>query len=178
MSTPLSGLSPYCSPAQLILLKDARTVIGDWCSDNDTRIPQGSWATNPTMLLLLQQASGMVESAVAVGAMYKVPDDLVALTGNSATMLAGLVADLFTFLAWSRRPNRGTDLPIEAKLAFEMLDKLRDGHAVLGILENMNAGTPSLSADTPEIIEERRGAVTIARRLWGRRGNQYPQNTD
>lgn len=169
MTTPLSGSSPYCTPQRFIDAYDLRTV-GDLLSDTNTRLISSQILASTVLNELLMEASGWVESACMVAGRYA-PADLAALTGNSAQMLAGMVAGIAMFFLWDRRPERLAKmaLPAKADMALKQIGALEQGTAIFGILEVTQAGVPNVEFVTPEDIRTRNGVVNQARNLFGNR---------
>lgn len=187
MPTPISGPIPYCSPAQFLERYDVRTV-GQLLSDTDVALSQTDVLQSTILNDLLMEASGWVESAALVANRYS-PNDLYALatdpsalpgTGNSARMLAGIVAGITMFFLWDRRPTKYLEmgLPLRSEMAIEMLDRLRKGEAIFGIQEVANAGNPDPKFITPEQINTRNFSSNQARRFFGNRADYNVPGTN
>ncbi len=169
MGTPLSGATPYCTAQQFVDRFDWRTAA-DLLSDSGTRLTLQQVLASTVLLELLQEASGLVESACMVGNRYA-PADLAGLTGNSQQLLIGLTAGVAAFHLFSRRPDRKLDVPPRAQWAMEMLAKLEEGTAVFGILEVAEAGVVDHLVEQPSDVEARNMVTRIAGRFFGRRSN-------
>lgn len=178
MSTPISTLTPYCTPAQWRGLYDVRTLV-QWLSDTDVPIDSSPWSvwdsgTGAAQIVTdtLMEASGIVESATLMSERYAVAD-LQSLIGASAKMLTGIVGDISTWRAWGRRP-RNQPMPERCKWAMDLLDKLSTGTAIFGILEVTQAGVVDHQVESASDVEARAMVTSIARRYFGRRSNEYP----
>lgn len=150
MPTPVSNTNPYCSAAQFLEHYDARPV-GDYLSDTTGRLSPDEILTSPKLEALLKKASGLIESALLAGRRYR-PDDLLALTGNSATFLVGLTADLTMWLLLNRRPNRVGPVPTQCQLALETLEQLRGGERILGLESQVAAGETIDNVTPPDTL--------------------------
>ena len=180
MSTPASGTVAYATPADMVTRYDVRS-LGKLLSDNGAEMTATQVQNSAVLTTLLQQASGLIESACVVGQRYQINptasppiNDLAALTGNSQQLLVGLVCDLAYWYVWARRPHRErkSELPATVELAFDWLDKIRAGEAIFGILENIQASTPTDLVETPDIVVQRNGLVVQAQRFFGVRANR------
>jgi hypothetical protein len=159
MSTPVSGLTPYCTLAQFFAKYDVRTV-GDLMSDTGTRLTPtvlNDPVTSP-VLIMLTEASGWVEAAALKSERYSVLDLQTIINqplvptvppsyeaSNSAEMLAGLVAGIAMFFIWDRRPERMSkaELPMRAQMALDMLEQLKEGSRIFSLQETAKAGVPA-----------------------------------
>lgn len=180
MSTPASGTTPYAQPSDMLNRYDARS-LGKLLSDTGAEMDQGDIPTSTVLTALLQQASGLIESACVVGMRYNINpqasppiNDLAALTGNSQQLLIGLVCDLTYWYLWNRRPHRErkSELPAQVEMAFDWLDRLRNGEAIFGLLENIQASVVSDVYETPQTIAQRNGVVFQAERYFGIRADR------
>ena len=168
MSTPLSSVSSYATPAMLLLFKDAR-LIGDFVLDTGVREGSAALLTDPSVLNALSWASGQIESACVTGEKYT-PTDLNSLTGVSQTYLQGLCCDLaFWKLLIRRYPTTG--ITEEYRSAMEALEKLRLGERIFGLQAQAAAGLPSDAFETQSQIDTAGLNTSIACRFYGRRGN-------
>jgi hypothetical protein len=180
VSTPISGLTPYCTVQQFLLRHDNRT-IAQWVSDIGIPavIPDltttGTQANN-VLLELLGSASGLLESAVMMGNKYSVGDLQAVATqaGNSAKFLASIVADVALYELWDRRPNRDTPIPPKTELAFTWLQKLQDGERIFALQEQADAGRIDHFVEMASDVQARWGTVVQARNFFGTRANQLP----
>jgi hypothetical protein len=146
MSTPLSSATSYCTPAQALMYHDARQW-GDWLKDDDTRESATNILSDATMQEALNNASGIVESACTVAQRYS-PSDLnliLSANGMSAALIRGLVAEIAFFIVMRRR-RADAEAPPSVVDALALLERIRLGEAVFGILEVMQAGNPTLQA--------------------------------
>lgn len=175
MATAASGSSAYCTAAQFIQRYDERAVR-QLLSDTGAAAG-GSLSSNTVLAALLKEASGLVEAAACAGQRYVITDtqnDLSDLTGNSAELLAGLVAHITMYLLWSRRPNikPGDRPPPTWVMATDFLEQLRLGERVFGILENHQAAALDSVVETRGDVETRNGVTIIADRFFGTRSNR------
>jgi phage gp36-like protein len=167
MSTPVSNASSYASGADFLQRYDART-IAQLVRDDSTQETIGSLPNDANLLTALQDASGMVESAVLVGNKY-IPTDLTTLTGNSANFLKRLVCDLVI----RRRPYIDRPVPPQYEEALAWLERLRDGERVFGLQEVMNAGNSFTEFLIESDIETQNFATFQAERFFGIRSNRW-----
>lgn len=167
--TPNSSLTSYLSVAELKEFYDWRT-LADIISDNDVRGSEAAFDANPKVSRYLMRASGMMEAACFVGKRYSTTD-LVALTGVSAMMFKGMIADLFVGLVLQRRPDR-RDYPPSYQETLAMLENLRSGQRIFSFEETAEAGIPGGHIETATEITDRNGYVSWAHRYWGRRADR------
>lgn len=175
MSTPVSSLTGYCTPAEFLIFRDFRTVV-DLCSDENGRPLKSDFVDDSTVcgqiaIACLLAASGKLESAVLAGGRYT-PDDLAALTGSQAQFIKGLVADLSIWEFYKRRPDITTPIPPEYEEAKAVINAIADGTAIFGLQENIDAGHLQLTVETPANVEARNLITLQAERLFGRRANR------
>lgn len=175
MSTNNSTATAYASSDDLIKRYDVRTVC-ELLSDTNTPVTASSLSSNTSLSALLLGSSGWLESACTVGNRYAITD-LAGLAGASLEMLKDLVCGFTMFQLWSRRPARMAqmELPAMAGLAMDMLDKLREGERIFGILEVAQAGnnpTPYLMT-TSDLITGRNPISQQARNFFGDRGENH-----
>lgn len=167
-STPVSSATSYATPGQFLVAYDVRQ-IGDLIGDADARVDATAILTDPNVAAALNAASGEIESACLVGEKYN-PTNLNALTGMSAARLQKLCADLaFWNLLVRRYPTAQATETYKA--AQETLQKLRYGELVFGLQENMDAGKPNSTFVSQNTICQLGLNTTIARRMFGVRGN-------
>ncbi len=144
--TPLTSATSYCTPAELLARKDWRGIAD---AINDTDGPRPGMAqvlTSTTVAAALLDASGELESACITGDRY-LPTDLQAMLTNGGAG-AGLLISLVASLAWWRLYARRMPVTANpedvasARIAMEMLDKLRLGERVFPFQEAAAAGLP------------------------------------
>lgn len=170
MPTPSSSATSYASASDMLVRYDDRTVR-DLCSDTGSRTSSGSIATNTRLLAALLGASGLIEAAVTAAATYK-PEDLQALTGASLAYLKDLVCALALGRLFLARPDIEGKLPESYKQAMEELSRLRAGEWAFGLLEQRQAGLMDVQTESASDVENRRGIVVTAQRLFARRNNR------
>jgi phage gp36-like protein len=191
MSTPSSGSTAYATPNDMVAYYDFRSVGELLTDDNVTQvlIPNaitGAGPLNTLLLKLLMAAAGLIEAACTKGGNYVINvtaippvNDLAALTGNSKEMLTEMNCDLTMWKLWKRRPTLAPrELPVDVRAALENLDRLEKGEWIFGILEKQAAGALSDYVETPTDVYNRNGVVFQARKIFGRRSNQYPSRDD
>lgn len=145
--TPDSATSSYCTGTEFFERYDKR-LIADMLGDDGVPVSTTGIETNSRLLKLLQQASGRVESACAVGERYR-PEDLQALTGNAHELLAGIVADL-AFGLLMRRRGTFDAAPAPVKEAEETLERLESGALIFPTVEAEKAGHISIHQITAQ----------------------------
>ena len=140
-------MATYATAAQLLERYDARD-IGDLVSDTGDQASPIDLLSHPLMTTVLEDASGAVEAALLVGNRYTT-DQLEDLTGNSASYLERLVCDIAMSYLLARRP--GFD-PDRMKSQYEMsemhLERMRAGENVLNLVDQKDAGNPSIDGPT------------------------------
>ena len=183
MSTPASGATSYACIADMMIREDERT-LSHLLSDTDRPLTPAQVAVSPALTALLMESSGELEASCTVGARYRIDltatppiNDLASLTGNSQQYMIGLVCKLTLGKLFDRRPNRKSEEPQACTKAREQLLALEQGKAVFGLVENQTAGQLSNTIDTVQVFNNRRTPTSIAQRFFGRRAQQYPQNT-
>lgn len=144
----------YADAADLIARYDSRR-IGDYVSDDGTRVDEGDLATDDKVLAALETASGEVEVALQQGARYS-PSELLSLTGNSLEYLKQLVCDIAFCRLYERHGWEDDDGPPEMtfKRSQEALNRLRKGENVFNLTPQVEAGLPSLA--TPARVQVQR----------------------
>ena len=152
LSPYLNTSMAYATGTDLISRYDAR-LIGDLCQDQGARITDlAVLATDPNVLIALQDATGMINSAALVGKRYD-PIKLKAMTNEGQAFLQRLTCDLaFAFL----RQRRGYDIeqyPLVME-SFKFLDRIRLGERVFDIEENEAMGNPTSNVIPRYVILE------------------------
>ncbi len=173
--TPISDSSAYATVADLQARFDTRD-LAQWASDTGTPIASGSLATNPALLAMLSDASGIVELACLVGERYSVSDlqTLAAATGNSSAILKRIVCDLAVGMLIERRPFLERE-PMQQYLhALDMLQEIRAGKRIFAFIESAQAGNPKDVIDSNLDIDYRNLTTNQASRYFGiDRANRY-----
>lgn len=176
MPTTSSSASAYASAADMLLRYDARS-IGDLCTRTDppVRVTPTNLLTDTVLAEALKDASGMVEAAVMTGQQHS-PAALAALAASDtvgARFLKRLVCDLTMGLLFLGRPDRTGEVPASYVRAEEVLQEIRSGQQVFGLLDQQEAaGAAKVTVETPSQVEDRRGVVFTAGRYFGRRNNR------
>ncbi len=173
--------SGYATVAQLLPFIDLR-ILGQLASDDGTKITPANLATNTTLLILIQAASGQLDSAVAIGQRYT-PADIQALvvpvpgrpdlTSNAQMFVFKIIAGLLIGEAYSRRIDK-TEPPPQNVWAEDMLERLRNGAAIFPTNEAVAASLPTDFGDQEQDVLNRGGAGITARRFFGSRTNFGP----
>ena len=172
MSTVVSGTTPYCTPAQAVQCYDVRS-LGDFLSDTGTRLVPGDVLASPTLVKVLKEASGMVETAALAGNRYTAAD-LAALAGtNAGELLSRIVADLAIGLIIRRRPHLDKAVPPQYGEALEWLKQLRSGEKIFGFQEAMDAGNAQDRVEVAADVERRNLSTMQANRLFGDRSDRW-----
>jgi len=171
-STPSSSTDGYTTVAEFLKRYDKRTVA-QLASDTGVKLQPGQVATNERVLTALKGASGMLEASCTSGGTYT-PEDLAALTGASAAFRDDIISDLAMGRLFLARPDREGQPPKAYELAMEILDQLRAGTKVLGLVQQRQAQTLTHTVETPQVVENRAGIVYTARPFFGtRRDRMY-----
>jgi hypothetical protein len=172
VGTSNSSSVAFCDPGTFYLVFDVRSAK-NLLSDAGIPLTDSGANTSPALQFILQAAAGRIEASCTVSSRYS-PADLAGLTGNSAAFLAQLNARLAVFDLWTRRPDPNTKLPEECKLALSDLRQLEDGKLIFGTVEHAQAGLEKSYSEHPSDVHNRGMVTTLARRLYGRRSNDYP----
>lgn len=136
---------PYATSSQFLERYDRRRV-GELCRDNNTSATTGEIVSpDAVVLAMLNDASGMIDSAVRAGRRYST-SDLAALPTNSNYLLVRLCCDLAYGLLVARRGYNATDQFAMSPLytaALQTLEQLRNGERVFVTDGAMDAGLPT-----------------------------------
>lgn len=140
--TPSSSATAYCSATRLFELFDRRG-IADLVRDTNASAPtraamlDSTDACGAVVVSGLNAAAGLIEAACTQGNRYG-PTDLAALTGVSKAHLERINAGLAIQGFADRRPTASvkTDLLSAIAEANKMLDRLRTGEHVFGLVES------------------------------------------
>lgn len=171
--TPNSSLTPYATPADMLVYYDIRP-IADLCSDNNTRLgttppnpnpDHAIVAASPILAQMLLVASGMVEAALLRADRYGVAD-LQALDGASQAFLIKLVCDLTMGELYRRRPDKGMPPPFYTA-ALEWLEHIASGDRVFAFAETEAAGLPLGVVDSQQTLWQRGMMAQRAARYYG-----------
>ncbi len=168
--TPNTSATAYLPVTECVKRVDQRTV-GDWCSDNGTRVTPSELLTDPNLAAALLSASGMLESAILKAERYE-PDDIAALIATPSAGQAYIyevLTRLTEGLLWQRRPSIAPYPPL-FDWAMDQLEQLGNGSKILPFAETQDAGLPAHHVDVEADVQGRRLVVTQARRFYGRRG--------
>lgn len=159
----------YAAASDLIARKDVN-VLGDLVSDSGARVSSAGLASDTNMAAALDDASGLVDSALLQGKRYSTAD-LSALTGNSAAYLKRIVCDIAFWLLWDRKPAYGgvEDRAGAREQARQALDDLRTGKHIFDVEAVKEAGLPSVGG--PTVVEINRLNLIVDRA----RPRYYPQ---
>lgn len=176
--TPNSGTVPYCSAAQFLARVD-NNLVGELVTDLPPALTSGvqppqyptstQLLTNPSVLTALADASGLIESQALIGARYA-PSDLLNLTGNSASFLQRICADIALYYLWNRRDGQNPPTLVSQRYdqSLAHLDRLAAGEAIFAFVETEQAGLPSSEFVTQAAIAGL-PRVTNVYRMWGTR---------
>lgn len=177
--TPNSSLTPFCSPAQFVVIFDYRTVA-ELLSDTDAALTNAAAVeASATLAELLLEGTGQIEMATSIGNRYQVytdrPSDLATLAATataSGARLRRLNAAITMEYLWRRRPDKEMPAMVEFEEAALMLKALSDGEMIFGFVETMNAGVLQEHIDTAQDVQRRNLPSFQAQNLFGRRGNR------
>lgn len=132
-------MARYAEPSDLMIQKD-QNILADLCQDDGKAPDRSSLADNAILEAMLDQASGVVESALIAGRRYSATD-LEDLTGNSQALLKRICCDIGMRFLYERRPDYDPDaLEKHRDLAERYLQRLQKGEDVFNITANKNAG--------------------------------------
>lgn len=130
MSASVSGTSAYVTPAEFLLRKDSRPAQE---LTVDTGGISADLSTDPVLLAILKECSGLLESAAVAGSRYTVDDinTLITTQSNAGEMVKGLICDLAAHRLCERRWASSQETLAGYTLALDFLKRLRDGETVL-----------------------------------------------
>lgn len=150
----------YATPADMKLRFDAR-VIGDLVDDTGQQVDSDSLDSDAVLAVMLDDASGDIDSALSVGQQYT-PTDLAALTGNSLSHLVRITCEIALAYVFRRRGFFPSD---EHKAMMELaeshLDRIRQGINVFNVPNRDDAslidtaGPSLLTWDNMNLIRDR-----------------------
>jgi phage gp36-like protein len=133
----------YAQPADMMARYDVRR-LGDLVRDDTTRADPSSLLSDTVLQTALDDAAGEIDASVLAGQKY-LPADLAGLTGTDLALLKRLNCDLAYGFLVMRRGYSAADAQAQAPgfaRAQELLQLLRDGNKVFGVLANRQAGLP------------------------------------
>jgi len=165
-------MAAYATPQDMIRYYD-ETIVADLVDDGGEGV--ADLMNDPTLLAILDSASGRVESACAVANLYK-PDDLAALAGPSKALLAELVCDLAMVRLLKRRQGtKYQELRDQVKDAEEHLDRIRKGERIFGgMAEVREAGLPQVEGPTTATYERLNLIPDRTRNFYPARSTRQP----
>ncbi len=168
--TLISGTALLCPVSEFIARVDY-TAVSMLASDDESPV---SPATSPRVLAALRDASGDVEAAALLGERYDA-DDLaliLATDTNARGKIYRIVSDLAWVYLWEGRPNKDSAEPPSLRRTLFYLDQLAAGTRIFGFHETVEAGRMESFVETAKDVEDRRGVVFAADRLFGVRANR------
>lgn len=146
-------------------------VLCQLVSDTGVRVATSALATNLTLATAMQAASGRLEAACIAKEMYY-PADLLSLQGtNSWQFLLDIWGGLVMVWLYERRPDPAAPKPPMMEMSEEALEALFNGTRIFGLLATAKAGHTNTTIDQPHDVYARRGSVTQAEALFGKRSN-------
>ncbi len=176
--TPVSSLVSYISPDEFLSRFDSN-LVGELVSDQNLQVNSTDLSTNPVLLTILADVSGMLESAACVGKRYG-SEDLTAMATSgtvSGQYLKRVCANLAIGMLRQRRGMIESDEKGGPYIqALEALDKLRNGERIFTFAETEEAGLPSNVTLSPEEIE-RLNLFTNNFRYFGFRQRSWARTT-
>jgi hypothetical protein len=162
-------------PVLEFLKRVDRTSVAKLASDTPTPVPVANLPTDPNVLAALQDAGGLVESAVSVGGRYSL-DDIAAILAAPTSAACGMLYRIVSDVAWAglfeRRPNKDVPTPASMERSLAWLDMLADGKRIFPFIESEKAGVIERVEASVEDVECRNGAVVQARPFYGQRSDQ------
>jgi phage gp36-like protein len=164
-------MNTYATTDDIQFRYDTRQ-IGELLSDNDNPVLPDLFASNGILLSALQDASGLINSAVMVSNRYTL-DDLQKLTDVDQQFLIRLTCDLAYGLLMQRRNYDVNQLP-QYQLAMENLEQLREGERVFNIDTAKDAGLVQTEFPTVQTIQNVNLARDYAWRAFPMRRQQTP----
>ncbi len=171
MSTWNGALVSYATPTDMLEYYDIRT-IADYLSDTGVRLGGAPNPTTATVLAstrlqkFLNNAAGIIESAVMRSAHYSLSDLATTLDGVSKELLVGINCWLAMGALWSRRPRKDTP-PFGYEMAMKYLEDLANGERIFSLAEVEQASIPSAHVETPAEIWARGMVAQQAFRYFG-----------
>jgi phage gp36-like protein len=162
----------YATPQDLTHFYD-ESIVADLVDDGGEGV--ADLKTNPTLLALLDSASGRVESACSVASLYS-PEDLAALSGTSKALLTELVCDLAMIrLLRRRQTTKYEELRNQIQDAEEYLDRLRKGERIFGgMAEVREAGLPAIEGPSIATYERLNLIPDRTRNFYPHRSSRLP----
>ena len=147
----------YATPADLMLRFDAN-LLGMLVNDNSQQLTPVQINSDAATLAALQDATGIIESALYVAYKYTAAD-MLHLSANSASLLKRLCCDYAIVMLCQRRGYDYHDKYPMLDLSVELVQKLRFGERVLDFADNKQAGLAAVSR--PSVIQQQQaGLVT------------------
>jgi hypothetical protein len=140
---------PYATPSDLTTYFDA-SVIADLARDDGQPAPDlSNTTTEPAIINSLSAASGQINAAVLVAAIYSVTD-LGNLTGDDKQLLTEICCTLAMAKLIRRRPEKYGSEAYQAfvKDSEEYLDRLRKGERLFNLPAPIDAGLPIVDGPT------------------------------
>lgn len=142
----------YASGSDLTTRYDI-DLIGDLATDGREELDRSAVANHPTVLAVLEDASGEIEAALLAGGRYTV-SQLGSITGNTLNHLKRITCAVAISLLLERRPSeRYQELAqAYAKTARAHLQELMAGKNVFGLTEQIEAGAIDTQTITVEDV--------------------------
>ncbi len=154
-------------PTDMIARFDVR-LLSQLCNDTNSPVSSTGLLTDPNLNAALEDASGVVLSALYTS--YKYQDtDIENLDTQSSALLTRITCDIaFIYLAQRRGYEYEDKMPM-IQDSYMLLQKLRNGERVLNVAGNEEAGLTA--TDYIGVVEQAQvGLVTAAYRY-------FPQGT-
>lgn len=148
----------------LLARYDVRRVC-QLLADDGTAVLPANLPTNPNLLVLLDDATALVASAIYRGGKYTAVD-VAAMDGKSYALLKRLVCDLTMGLLYQRRGYSAEEVRAAVPSyvsAQEMLDALAEGTRIFGTVQAaVDAGKPKRVQ-----VDRRKTLLTSTTRVFG-----------
>lgn len=142
-------MAAYATAAEFVARYDKR-IVGDLASVDGVRVTESALSDDDRVTTALEDASGMVDSAVRVGDRYT-SDDLAGLTGNGLQFLKSIICDIaFALLIERRVLNKVTaeEFDRRDKRNREILADIRQGKMIFDVAAAREAGQPLTDGPT------------------------------
>lgn len=146
-------MASYCTPAQFLTRKDART-IGDLVADDGTQVSAAALLSDTNLSTALADASGDIEAALLVGGRYTT-EQLEGLTGNSSSYLQRICAEIATYYLLVRRPEVNQELLDHYdRIRERYLKTLKSGEEIFDLDTTIRASQPSVDGPSTQDYED------------------------
>lgn len=140
----------YAAAADLVA-RYRKDTVNDLCNDDGIRQSHADLLNNTNLAAALDDASGAVDSALAVGKRYT-PAGLAALTGNALAHLKRITCDIAMGYLYERNPIAPEVAEKQRELAAKHLKALQSGEDIFASdADNLTASLPTI--DGPSALD-------------------------